>query len=57
MRALTSVSIHQFNEWTIFFEQVLFHAANKKQRVRGIGDGYKGILRNVKAKVFLSCFI
>ncbi len=56
MRAITGVSIRQFNELIIFFEQALFHAANKKQKVRGIGGGCKGILRNVKAKFFFILF-
>ncbi len=52
MRAITRVSIRQFNELVIFFEQPLFYAANQKKRVRGIGGGRKGIWGNIEAKVF-----
>lgn len=56
MRAITGVSIRQFNELTIFFEQALLETANEKQRVRGVGGGRKGILRKIEAKVFFILF-
>lgn len=56
MRSITGVGIRQFTELTIFFEQALFHASNKKQRVRCSGGGRKGILRKVEEKVFFILF-
>lgn len=57
MRSITGVSIRQFNELTIFFEQALCYAANKKQRARGIGGGAKGYCERLSKKFFSSCFI
>ena len=56
MRSITGMSIFQFKELTMFFEQALYHAADKKQRVRSVGAGRKGIFRKIEQKVFFILF-
>ena len=56
MRAITGVSIRQFNELAIFFKQSLFAIANTKERVRGVGGGRKGRLKQIEEKVFFILF-
>lgn len=56
MRAVTGVSVRQFNELTLFFQQVLIHEACKRSRKRAFGGGRKGILQGVEEKVFFILF-
>lgn len=56
MRAVTGMSIRQFNELCVLFKQALLHEAYQKPRKRCIGGGRKNTLYSIEEKVFFILF-
>ena len=56
MKALTGMSTSEFRLLALTFEKMLYlHFASKK-RLRGVGGGRKGALRNAESKLFFTLF-
>lgn len=56
MRAITGVSIRQFNELCILFQEAFSHKSLQKPRKRSIGGGRKNTLLTSEEKVFFLLF-
>jgi hypothetical protein len=56
MKALTGMTIEEFEQLVPHFEQILYENAANKKRKRAVGAGRIGKLTNVQAKLFFILF-